>query len=99
MRLRPRTVLALTFVAALVVFAAVQDRVTAAGARDYAALQRAAATGLIAPVTIEQVMAPVLRRSVRAGLTWAVVVVVVGLFASRCLSSGFRRPGSGAGRE
>ncbi len=79
MRLRPRTVLVVTFVAALVVFAAVQDRVTASGARRYVAQQRLAMAGRSTPVAIEDVMAPTVRRSVRDGLTWSAVVMGGGL--------------------
>lgn len=89
MRLRPRTVLLVTFVAALVVFAAVQDRVTAAGAREYVAQQRMAIAGRPTPVTIEDVMATAVRRSVRDGLIWFAVVMAGGLVAS------FLVPGSG----
>jgi hypothetical protein len=54
--------------AAVVVFCVVQDRVTAAGARRYVALQRdALASGTPGPV-LDEVMAPAIRRSVRLGL-------------------------------
>ena len=86
-----RTILGVTFVAALVVFAVVQDRVTASGARQYVALQRPAlAAGGGAPVTIEEVMAPAIRRSVLQGLMWTAVVVAGGW-----AGSWFLVPGSG----
>jgi len=98
MRLRPRTILVTTFVAALVVFAAVQDRVTAAGARQYVAQQRLALAGRSTPVTIEEVMAPAIGRSLRDALAWAGLVAVLGsLFLVPC--STFTVPGSGDHRE
>ena len=88
--LRPRTILGVTFVAALVVFAVVQDRVTASGARQYVALQRPALAAGGAPVTIEEVMAPAIGRSVRQGLMWTAIVMAGGW-----AGSWFLVPGSG----
>jgi hypothetical protein len=45
MALRPRAILIATTLAALVVFAVVQDRITASGARRYVAIQRDALAG------------------------------------------------------
>jgi hypothetical protein len=90
--MRPRTILAVTFVAALVVFAAVQDRVTASGARQYVALQRAAIEGGVPSVTIEQVMTPAVSMSVRQALLWSLVVLAGG-----GALSWFLVPGSGRG--
>jgi len=59
-----------TFVAAGVVFCVVQDRVTAAGVRQYVALQRAAIAGGGPVVGLEDVMAPARRRSAQQGLAW-----------------------------
>jgi hypothetical protein len=78
MAVRPRAILIVTALAALVVFAIVQDRVTAAGARRYVALQRDAIAGRGQPVTIDEIMRPAIRRSVRQGLLWSGVVVVGG---------------------
>ena len=74
----PRTILMVTALAALVVFAVVQDRVTAAGARRYVALQRDAIAGRGQPVTVDEIMQPAIRRSVQQGLLWSGVVVVGG---------------------
>ena len=82
---RPRTILLLTFAAALAVFAIVQDRVTAAGARQYVTQQNAALAGRGAPVTIDEVMQPAVRHSVRLGASWAAVVIAVGLTAATAL--------------
>ena len=92
MRLRPRTILFVTFVAALVVFAAVQDHVTASGIREYTDAQRAALAGRSSPVTIDQVVAPAVRRSVSQGLLWGLTVVVAGVALTAFLvpGSGFR---------
>ena len=78
--------------AALVVFLVVQDRVTAAGARRYVALQRAAIAGRTPYVTIDEVMRPAVDRSVRQGVLWGGLVLVVGLgtaiFVSRVAEAG-----------
>jgi hypothetical protein len=79
MTLRPRTIVLGTCAAALLVFAIVQDRVTAAGAREYVALQRAAFAGRSVPVTIDQVLRPAVDRSVRQGAAWAGAVMLVGV--------------------
>ena len=79
MRLRPRAIILLTAVVALVVFAIVQDRVTAAGARRYVALQRDALAGRGQAVTIDEIMRPAIQRSVQQGLLWAGVVLVFGV--------------------
>jgi hypothetical protein len=77
--LRPRAIVILTAVVALVVFAVVQDRVTAAGARRYVALQRDALAGRGQAVTIDEIMRPAIQRSVQQGLLWGGVVLVLGL--------------------
>jgi hypothetical protein len=64
------------------VFCVVQDRVTAAGARRYVALQQDAAAAGRAPVPVEAVMAPAIAESRRAGLMWGGGVVLVGLAAA-----------------
>jgi len=79
MRLRPRAIVILTAVAALVVFAIVQDRITAAGARRYVSLQRNALAGRGQAVTIDEIMRPAIQHSVQQGLLWAGVVLVLGL--------------------
>ena len=75
---RPRVVLIVTAIAAFVVFAAVQDRVTAAGARRYVALQRDAMAGRGHAVTVDEVMRPAIERSVQQGLMWGGAVLVAG---------------------
>ncbi len=89
MRLRSRTIAMMTCAAALAVFAFVQDRVTASGVREYASRQRAALAGQGTPVTIDEVMAPAVRRSVREGAAWAGSVLIAGVAASRLVG---RRP-------
>ena len=75
-------VLTATVVAAVIVFCAVQDRVTAAGARRYVALQREAAAGGRAPVSVDDIMRPAIARSVRNGLAWSGGVVAAGLIVA-----------------
>lgn len=88
MRLTHGRALAISAVAAVVTFAVVQDRVTAAGARQYVALQRAAtAEGRSAP-TIEDVMAPARARAVSwaggaAGIVFAIGASLSGRLRGR----------------
>jgi hypothetical protein len=79
MAIAPRTVVRVTLMAALVVFCGVQDRITAAGARRYVALQRDAVAAGAAPIAIDAVVRPEVSRSVEQGLLWAGVVCVAGL--------------------
>lgn len=101
MNRRVRAVVLTTVAAALVVFAVVQDRVVASGAGRYAALQRAALAGAGPAVTIDEVMRPVVARSVRDGLLWSGVVLVAGLGAAAIAArmSSSRRRRAEAGRE
>ena len=86
----PRTILVMTFVAAVAVFAVVQDRVTASGARQYQILQRAALAGRGVPVMVEQVMAPAVASSWRRGLASSGAVVAAGLVWSMASARGRR---------
>ena len=79
MGLRPRAIVVISALAALVVFAVVQDRITAAGARRYVAIQRNAIAGHAQPVTVEEVMRPAIDRSVQQGLIWGGLVLVAGM--------------------
>ena len=85
--MRRRVLVVIALLAGFAVFCAVQDRITAAGARRYVALQRDAAAGRGAAVTVEEIMQPVIDRSVRAGLAWgggvAAAGVAVALIAGR----------------
>ena len=85
MSIRPRTVLLATFGVAAVVFCVVQDRVTATGARQYVTLQDAALATGSAPVSIDDVMKPAVRRGVRQGALSGGVVVAVGGAAAAAL--------------
>ena len=89
---RPRAILVATALAALVVFAVVQDRVTAAGARRYVALQRDAIAGRGQPVTVEEIMRPAIHNSVEQGLMWSGLVLVAGI--GLAMASGRPDPGS-----
>jgi hypothetical protein len=79
MALRPRAIVVITAVVALAVFCVVQDRVTAAGARRYTALQRDALAGRGRAVTIDEIMQPAIERSVQQGLYWGGGVMAAGL--------------------
>jgi hypothetical protein len=79
---RVRAIMLLTVVAAVIVFAYVQDRVTAWGAQEYVMRQRDAIERGGSQVTIDQVMEPAVDRSVRQGVTWGTMVLVAGLAAA-----------------
>ena len=85
--MRPRAILIVTALAAMVVFAVVQDRVTAAGARRYVALQRDAIAGRGQPVTVEEVMRPAIQRSVHLGLLSGGIVLIVGVAAAGAIAA------------
>jgi hypothetical protein len=68
--------------AALVVFCAVQDRITADGAASYVSRQRAALASGGPGVTIKDVMEPAIRRSVQQGLLWGGGAALAGLAAA-----------------
>lgn len=89
----------MTIAAAVAVFLVVQDRVTASGARRYVALQRAADAGATATPTIDQVMSPVITRSVQQGLLWGGVVLAAGLGSAGPLSRATRHTAVGPARE
>jgi hypothetical protein len=76
--MRPRTIVVMAAIAAFVVFCIVQDRVTAAGAQRYAALQREALAGRGRPVTIDEIMKPAIEQSVQQGLLWGGGVMIAG---------------------
>jgi hypothetical protein len=79
---RVRAIVLLTVVAAVIVFAYVQDRVTASGAREYVMRQREAIERRGSDVTIDEVMEPAVDRSVRQGVTWGTMVLVAGFSAA-----------------
>jgi hypothetical protein len=87
-RNRRRRLLLLTAVLAFAAFCFVQDRVTAAGARRYEALQRAALAGRGPAVTIEEVMAPAIRRSVVDGLLASAGIGIAGVLVARRIPRG-----------
>jgi len=68
--------------AAFTTFCIVQDRVTAAGARRYVALQREALAGRRPFVTMDEIMQPAIDRSVRDGLLAAGGVLAAGLLTA-----------------
>lgn len=81
-------------VLAFATFCIVQDRVTAAGARRYVALQRSALAGRGPRVTIDEVMRPAIDASVRYGALSAGAVLAAGLAWARI--GALRVPDSGS---
>jgi hypothetical protein len=79
---RVRWIVLTSVAAALVVFLVVQDRITASGARAYVDYQRAVDASQTPRVTIDDVMRPAVRRSVRIGALWGVGVLAAGLAAA-----------------
>ena len=67
-----------TCIAAIVVFAVVQDRVTVAGVGEYVSASRDAAAGRRPPVTIDEIMKPAVARAFQQGALWGGVVLVAG---------------------
>jgi hypothetical protein len=84
--MRFRTGILAALMAAFVVFCVMQDRITAAGARQYVALQRAAWAGQGAPVTIAAIVEPAVSRSVRVALMWSGLVFLLGAGAAGTLA-------------
>ena len=79
---RVRVIVLLAVAAAAIVFAYVQDRVTASGAREYVMRQGEAIERRGSSVTIDEVMDPAVDRSVWQGLKWGTIVLVAGLAAA-----------------
>ena len=86
-----RRVVVFSFVAAFGAFCIVQDRVTAAGARRYVRLQRAAIAAGGPAVTIDEVMSPAVRASVRDGLLSAAGTMTAGLGVAAAVARRSRR--------
>lgn len=87
-----RWIVVASFAAAAVVFLVVQDRITAAGVRDYVNLQRGRDIGQPSP-SIEEIMRPAVRRSVRLGSLWGGIVLAAGLTTAALVSRiSSRRP-------
>ena len=79
---RVRVIVLLTVAAAAIVFAYVQDRVTASGAREYVMRQGEAIERHGSSVTIDEVMDPAVDRSMWQGLKWGAMVLLAGLAAA-----------------
>jgi hypothetical protein len=77
-RITTARIAVVTAITALVVFCAVQDRVTAAGVRRYLDAQRDAQAGLGRQVSIDEVMKPAVEESVRAGMSAGGAVLAAG---------------------
>jgi hypothetical protein len=80
-----------TVAAAVAVFCAVQDRETSAGVGRYVSAQRAALAGRGPAVTVDAVMLPAIRASVRGGLAWGGIVGAVGLSSAAIITRRSRR--------
>ena len=63
---------------AVAAFCIAQDRIVKAGEQAYVDRQRAALAANAMPVTVDDVMQPWIRRSVRTGLLWGSLPIVGG---------------------
>ena len=68
-----------TAIAAIVVFAVVQDRLTVAGVGRYVSMSGEAAAGRGPAVTIDSVMKPAVAHAVRQAMRWSGVALATGL--------------------
>jgi hypothetical protein len=91
--IRVRSIVLMSVVAAAVVFLVVQDRITAAGVREYVTRHQGAEIGQTPSVTIDEVMRPAVRRSVRVGALWGTVVLASGLATAAAVRRVERRRG------
>jgi hypothetical protein len=80
-----------TVLAAVVVFCAVQDRETSAGVGRYISAQRAALAGRGPAVTVDEIMGPAIRASVRSGLIWSALVSAAGMIGAVVVTRRSRR--------
>jgi hypothetical protein len=81
----------LVVLAAVITFCVVQDRGTSAGVGRYIAAQRAALAGRGPRVTVDEVMGPANRDSLRHGLAWGGRVAMAGLIGVLVVSRRSRR--------
>lgn len=93
----PRAIVRVTLIVAVAVFCVVQDRVTAAGARRYVAVQREALAAGSAPVAVDDIVTPAVSRSLQLGFLSAAAVVAAGLGLAAAVTRG--RAISGAVHE
>jgi len=102
----PRRLVLAAVAASIAVFCIVQDRIVAAGVGRYVALQRAAIAGPaeggprtpeggshVPDVTLDEVMAPAVRRSVRQASAWSGGVFAAGLALAAIRRAAIRRGG------
>ena len=68
-----------TCIAAIVVFAVVQDRLTVTGVGEYISAYRDAAAGRRQPVSIDEIMKPAVTRAYWQGALWGGAVLITGL--------------------
>lgn len=90
--IRPRYLVAASVLAGLFTFAVIQDRITAAGARQYVAMQREQAAAGRAPVRVDAVMAPAIASSARQGALWGGGVFGLGLIVAAAAARLGRSP-------
>jgi len=90
-RLTPARAVAAAVVVAMMVFFGVQDRFTSLGVGQYVAFQRAALDGRGPAVTVDSVMQPWVRTSVRVALAWSAVPLLLGLGGAVALARSARR--------
>jgi hypothetical protein len=91
LRVTPARAGAAAVVVTTLVFLGVQDHVTGLGAGQYVVLQRGAIEGGGPAVTVDSVMDPWVRKSVRRGLVWSALPLSLGLAAAAVQARRARR--------
>ena len=69
----------LTCIAAVAVFAVIQDRITVSGVGRYIATYQESVAAKRPPSTIDDVMRPAVARSVRQGALWSGATLIAGV--------------------
>ena len=69
----------LTCIAALAVFAVIQDRITGSGVGQYVAKYHEAVAAKRTPLTIDDVMRPAVAHGVRQGTLWSGATLIAGV--------------------
>ena len=81
----------LTCIAALAVFAVIQDRVTVSGVGQYVETYHEAVAARRPPSTIDDVMKPAVARGARQGALWSGATLVAGVIGTVAVRRRVRR--------
>ena len=84
--------IALVCIAAVAVFAVIQDRITVAGVGQYVAMYQESVAARRSPPAIDAIMEPAVARAVREAAIWSGAVLVAGVAGTAVIR---RRPRRG----